>query len=94
MAKTVDFATAVATTEFVTTLLNYILDVQLELSLVDFSSNLAWKLVAQLVNHLFLESFDGVRSFVRDSLNIPDKIERAVIVIWGMLKISDLIQEY
>ena len=57
-------------------MMNYMYDNSLELTIAGFSMEAAWQLVTQLINHIFADSFDSVRSFVRDSMNIADERAR------------------
>ena len=86
VAKTVVLATLNITTEFCTTMMNYMSDNLLELTVAGFSTEEAWQLVTQLINHIFADSFDSVRSFVRDSMNMADERARATTAFWGTFR--------
>ena len=56
--------------------MSYISDTLLEFTLAAFSTESAWQLVTPLINHIFSNYLDGVRSFVRDGMNMSNERER------------------
>lgn len=46
-----------------------------------FTADLSWHIVIQLVNHIFVDDMEKVRSFVRDSLSVNSKKEQGMSVL-------------
>ena len=59
-----------------------------------FTLELSWHLVTQLINHIFIDDMEKVRSFVRDSLSFKRKMEQGVSVLWGTFCTHGVMQEY
>ena len=58
-----------STCSFVTRLLSYISDTHQDLTDSDFSEEVSWQFLTQLVNHVFVDDMDKVRSFVWEAMN-------------------------
>ena len=65
-----------------------------EIDFVGFRTEASWQLVSQLINHIFADSLDGVRSLFRDGLDMVDECQRAVTTIQETFRTLGIMQEY
>ena len=59
-----------------------------------FAIDSNWQLVTQLVDHIFTDDMDKVRSFVREATDTHNSKHTALAVLWGTLCTHGVMQEY
>ena len=82
------------TVSFVTTLLTFISDTHQDLTDADFPEEASWQLGTQLVNHIFTDDMDKLRSFVREIMDTHSREEMVGVVLWGNFEIYRMMDEY
>ena len=83
-----------ATYSFVTSLMTYISETHDVLVASGFNVESSWQLVTQLIDHIFTDDMDKVRSFVREATDTHNDKTTALAVFWGTLCTHGVMQEY
>ena len=83
-----------STCTFVTSLLSYISETHDLLTVSGFSVDSSWQLVTQLVDHVFTDDMDKVRSFVREATDTHDAKSTSLAILWGTVATHGVMQDY
>ena len=83
-----------ATITFLNTLISWISDTNLRLTSHGDSKDLSWKLITQVIYHIFTGDLDKSRNFVRDSVDTSNTMALHSAILWGIFKTHEAMQSY
>ena len=83
-----------ATVSFLNTLISWVSETNQRLTSHGYSADLSWKLITQVLYHVFTSDLDKARNFVRDGVDTSNTATLHGSILWGIFKTHEAMQTY